>query len=89
LRRRHGPGDDGLRHRLAFADSEFESVRQDALDRHELDRRLQFQVAFDAHQIQRHQVLADLDLAQARMVRCVSTPSVCTSICWMAKASFW
>ena len=53
-------GDDGLRHRVAFVDGQFKGVGQDALDGHELDGRLPFQVAFDAHQIQRHQVFARL-----------------------------
>ncbi len=37
---------------------EFEGVRQDAFDRDKFNGRLQFQIAFDAHQIQGHEILA-------------------------------
>ena len=63
-------------------------VRQDALHRDKFNRRSHFQVALDAHQIQRHEILPGLDHRPAADCLLARTPSVCTSIFWMANASF-
>ena len=49
-----------LRHRLALGDPNPQRVRQDPLDGGGLDQRHHFQVALDAGQIQRQQIVSEL-----------------------------